>query len=686
MILLLLCLRWYHRTTKDAKLDLISGSQESQLCRSVERARSSLKHPAAGSKQGILSRQDKGCLLGPDPLRQQAPQEIRNISGYNSHVQYAPVWGIRLLIQEAKQNMEPSEPDSDRRHRVRRGLCLQFTLLTPFGVFTLFSERTQCSISLYQYICLPICSSPIQEQPGHPVVRSLSSPVTVIPATWPDRAMSRYRSDFHNHEDDVSTTNDLSPSYPHSLPTRNSTDPTRSTEQAFEDLHESIKDDSFFTMGRFDVLHVLKRAFYKELGYLKWAYAAACPDPLDLNSSSPSELLFNKRIPEVDRTLTGILALRWLRNDDYVSFTQNQVTAMKLSRDSFGELRSLFDIGLNRYTDHQAIFTLIVMQMTNDLGKSSRLEDELQNRLPIGVRLSANHDMVMEQVLQCCDSLIPSFQRLPRQQKALVRKLIRLSAEFNPGQLVQAECPPAALNVLREFEIDPIELDMKFMELFLDVAGARGHVDHEGAATMTEPTFQGYMEARIQSLNVVEGRLQPEQAYERILQHRLRMLSNAGYRGDFDIRSPKVAAKARLFCMGRVADATTATLYDDVYEGLPPYIQDRLERGFSLYARPAVQPTYMPAMLSWVRGPSRGLREEQLAVLLIYLSRVLDLTEEALPHDVEIVERDVKGILESLVQSDAFRKDPYSIVSDDTELPYMEIAKRSMAPSRSPRL
>ncbi|KAK5087739.1 hypothetical protein LTR70_006840 [Exophiala xenobiotica] len=498
--------------------------------------------------------------------------------------------------------------------------------------------------------------------------------------------MSRSPSDFHTYEDDVSTTNYLSPSHHHSHPPRSSTDPTPSTEQAFEELRERIKDDSFFRMRRFDALHVLKRAFYKELDYLKWAYAAACPDPLDLNSSSPSELVFNKRIPEIDRTLTGILALRWLRNNDYDLFTQNQATTTKLSRRSFQQLRSLFDAGLNGYRDHEAVFTLIVMQMTNDLGKSSRLEAELQDRLPIGMRPSANHDMVMEQVLQYCDSLIPSFQRLPRQQKVLVRKLIRLSAEFNPGQLVQAECLPAALNVLQELRIDPIELDMKFMELFLDVAGARGHVDHEGAATMTEPTFQGYMEARIQSLNVVEGHLQPEQAYERMLQHRLRMLSNAGYRGDFDIRSPKVSAKARLFCMGRVADATTATLYDDVYEGLPPYIRGRLERGLSLHARPAVQPTYMPAMLSWVRGPSLGLREEQLAVLLTYLSRVLDLTEENLPHDVEIVERDVKGILEPLVQSDAFRKDPYSIVSDNTELPEMEIAKRSMAPSRSLRL
>ena len=581
--------------------------------------------------------------------------------------------------------MGPDEPDSDMRHEamtIRRGLCLQSTLLTPFAVVAPSSEQTQRNVTFHQHVSLPTCSLPIQEPPSHSLVSSLLRPPSIIPSTWPYGTMSRHRRDLYTLEGGVQLddeTDYLTLSHPLNLPTRSITDLTPYADQAFEVLIRSIRDDSFFSMNRFDVLHVLKRAFQKELDYLKSAYAAACPDPLDLRSSSPSELLFHERIPEVDRTLTGILALRWLRNNDYDSFTQNQVATFKLSRRSFRELRSFFDAGLDRYTNHEAIFTLIVMQMTNDLGKSSQLADQLRSRLPYGTSPSTNHDMVMEQVLQHCDLLIPSIQRLPRRQRALVRRLVRLSADFNPGSLVQAECMPAALEVLQELQIDPLELDMKFMELLLDVGGARGHVDHEGAATMTEPTFQGYMEARLQSLNVVEGHLQPEQAYERILQHRLRTLADAGYKGDFDTTSPKVSAKARLFCMGRIADATTAELYDDVYEKLPPYIQDRLERGLSLHARPAVQPTYMPAMLAWVRGPNQALREEQLAALLTYLSRVLDVNEGSLPQDVEIVERDVKGTLEDLIQSDAFRENPFSIVNDNTELPVTEITKRAVA-------
>lgn len=585
--------------------------------------------------------------------------------------------------------MKLGDSDLEMRHETmnfRFGLCLRFTILTPYSVFALSVERTQCNATLYQNIMLLNYSTMIQEQSGQLVFGISREPIAITSTTVPDTAMSRDRSEFNKDHDDVLSDHesdiDFSHSPPH--PSRSITNIEPYGEQAFADLHQSIEDDSFFSMSRSEVLQVLKRAFKKELEYLKSAYAAACPGPADLQSQSPSELLFHRRVPEIDRTLTGILALRWLRNNDYDSFTQNQISTSRLSRRSFRELRAFFDAGLGGYTDHEAVFTLVVMQMTNDLGKSSALAHDLQIRLPAGRHVSGNHDMVMQQVLQYSHHLVPSIQHLSRHQRSLVHKLIVLSAEFNPGQLVQAESSPATLDTLVELHVDSAELDMKFMELFLDVAGARGHVDHEGAATMNEPTFQGYMQARVQSQKVTDGQLRPEQAYEGMLQHRLDMLSDAGYIHDLDVtQSRKAVAKARLLCMGRVADPVIAEFYEDVYEQLPAYTQGGLERGLNIYATPAVQPTYMPAMLSWVRGPKRA---EQLAALLTYLARMVQLSEEdlsALPDDVEIVERDVKDILEPLVKSDAFREKPFSVVNDDTELPVMEIAKRSSAHSHS---
>jgi len=585
--------------------------------------------------------------------------------------------------------MDPDESDSDTKQEtmtIRSGLCLQSTLLTPYHAFAVGSEQIQRSGAVFQHVFLPVCPTTIQERPGQSVLERFREPLTLITTAFPESTMPPYRNKLYadegyllsGHETEAMTLGHLL-----APPPRTITDLTPYAEQPFIDLRQSIEDGSFFDMNRSEVLQVLKGAFHKELDYLKSAYAASCPYAADLESPSPSELLFRRRMPEVDRTLTGILALRWLHNNDYTSFTRNQDSTSRLSRGSFQELRAFFATGLRGYTDHEAVFTLIVMQMTNDLGKSSKLSHELQSRLPSGARVSANHDMVVQQVLQHCDYLIPSFQCLTHNQRSLVRKLIRLSAEFNPGQLVQAECPPAAMNTLTELQINSAELNMKFMEIFLDVAGARGHVDHEGAATMTETTFQGYMQARIQSLEVTNGRLRPEQAYEGVLQHSLNMLTNAGYEHKMDVsKCPKAYAKARLFCMGRVSDAGTASLYEDVYEQLPAYLQQNLEEGLGIRAHAAVIPTYMPAMLSWVRGPKQ---EEQLVALLTYLSRVLLLSAEELsklPQDVVIVERDVKSILEPLVKSDDFRKDPASVVNDKTALPVIEIAKRSTARSQ----
>ena len=556
------------------------------------------------------------------------------------------------------------------------GLYLRFTLLTQPTVFALFSERTQRQ-ALYQHIFVPVCTSLIQEQFCHLAFECFGGPVLITPTTSPNHIMTKYPSDDCTLERPVSSHGRGCSSSHHipAPPPRSVTDPVPYSDKVFDELRASIEDGSFFSMDEYQVLHVLKRSFGVELRYLKSAYVAGW-DPADVSTKTPSKQLFERHIPEVDRTLTGILALRWLRNNAYDRFTQNQKAA-KLSYESFQELREFFKTELDGYQNHEAVFTLIVMQMTNDLGKSSELARRLEDTFsPWSTQVSANHDVVMEQVLVQHEVLVPAIYWLPSADKRMVHKLIRLSAGFNPGQLVQAECPPAALSVIQELHITPAELNMKFMELFLDVAGARGHVDHNGSMTMIEPVYQGYMRAKLLSLKVAGG-YGFRNAYIDVLKHRLNMLSDAGYHSDTDIsEAPEAFAKARLFCMARVANAETAWFIDGIYENLPLQVQHRLEEGLGLVTVPAVLPTYMPGMLALVKGPNQ---DEQLAALFIYLSDVLNLTEEDLQHlpaDAEIVERDIKDILEPLIRSKAFHEDPSSVVNEYTELPRIEIAKR----------
>ncbi|MBK7845377.1 MAG: hypothetical protein IPJ71_17155 [Bdellovibrionales bacterium] len=85
---------------------------------------------------------------------------------------------------------------------------------------------------------------------------------------------------------------------------------------------------------------------------------------------TPSVFLFAEDIVEVNRTAVGYLALKWILANDYETFTQNQAPPVRLSLESFSELRSYVLATLKNPEDFDA---MIVMILTNDLGKIKKL-------------------------------------------------------------------------------------------------------------------------------------------------------------------------------------------------------------------------------------------------------------------------------------------------------------------------
>ena len=442
-------------------------------------------------------------------------------------------------------------------------------------------------------------------------------------------------------------------------------------------LKQHLYNNTFFTLPQDEMLKTLGRAFRKELRYLKHAYAIAYPAGLSPSSSSPSRILYPKSegYPEIDRTLNGILALRWLYLNDYTSFTYNQ-SSQKLSLESFHNLREFFASTLENFQNHDALFTLIVMQMTNDLGKSSTLLADIQAITK--TTSETNHDAIMEKVVTATDHLIPSLQTLDLTWQLMVKKLIKLSASYNPAQLIQGECQSVALQILTTGYTE-FELNMKFAELFLDLSGAAGHVNHEGAKTMTQPTFQGMMKAREICIEVARGELSTETAYEEMLKFRLVLLE--GYQA-IEITDEWYAI-ARLLSMGRVATADAADLYVDVFRSLEKSVQQRLITNLVL-SKPTsdgkmlhgIQPTYFPSLLALVSGGHDG-KFAMLKALFTFLADVMqaDLgqisvgTKSFELKDVLIAERDVRHVARMVKTGDV------GFLYNNESMPQVQIAK-----------
>ncbi|KAK5275664.1 hypothetical protein LTR40_012685, partial [Exophiala xenobiotica] len=158
------------------------------------------------------------------------------------------------------------------------------------------------------------------------------------------------------------------------------------------DLREVIADKSFWTIPDRELLILVKSEFPSELQRLHNATFVrdwTAPSP---EGPSISEILYGKDYAEVNRTLVGVLALRWLWNDDYETFVGRQSPApVVLRRESFAWLREIYLKGLETSED---IYTLITSMVINDLGKDPNLARDYAQKEGLDIS-KVNHDMIL---------------------------------------------------------------------------------------------------------------------------------------------------------------------------------------------------------------------------------------------------------------------------------------------------
>jgi hypothetical protein len=419
----------------------------------------------------------------------------------------------------------------------------------------------------------------------------------------------------------------------------------------------TIQPESFFRLSDPEALLLIRDNFGPELACLKRVSSRPEPPSAKPSTASPSQILFDAQYDEVNRTLVGILALRWLHNGQYDVFVAGQSPTERLSRASFEWMRAFF---IDAVGDKQKLDALITSVMINDLGKDKTLATRYRERT--GIEISAlNHDAIL---LRAVDAdLVPCLDRLSAHQKEAVVRGLRLGADFNFGQLAQAENAPSCLSVLRSMQGQSYAFNLHFMEQLLDIASAAGHLDWTCAKKMIEPILQAYRSTYDVAVSVIKGSLSPREGYDRILIHRAEDLREKGFRS-LSVDVPDHRALMRLLCMGGASSLEMAELFDDTWTDLEISTKDILVAALNVdgaSGAPAIQPTYMPALLTQaVNEDGLKTQEEKKKVLLSclrYMARVMTLEGEW-DGSATVIERDVLNVLKDVVQSPGFRVDP----------------------------
>lgn len=420
-------------------------------------------------------------------------------------------------------------------------------------------------------------------------------------------------------------------------------------------LYQIVNAGRFFTLSDAEILQQIHDDFPDELERLKRAYTIDGPGAILPESESPSHFLYGKEYDEVNRTLVGVLALRWIYHGDYETFIRTQPEPFKLQRDSFDWMRKLFTEGIKKPTD---LYALIMSMVINDLGKDPQLASDYQK--VTGEDISGlNHDMILLKAVKT--DLVHCLTRLSLTHKANILRGMELGAEFNFGQLAQAENTPACLSGLLDMRGHKSAFDSRFMEQLLDIAGAAGHVDWTCAKKLIEPIYQAYHNVYNVATSIISDNMSLRDGYDIILVQRAKLLQAAGFRV-LDVHKPEDRALMRLLCMAGAANLETAGLYDDVFSSLDPSTKGSLIHTLNLdgtAAEPAVQPTYMPAMLSTgiESAKSQAQKKAALKSMLRYLARVLSV--KAMPSEpVSVIERSVRETLKDVLEGEGFKVDP----------------------------
>jgi hypothetical protein len=439
-------------------------------------------------------------------------------------------------------------------------------------------------------------------------------------------------------------------------------------------LWRALSDTKFWQMPEDELLILIRDEFPAELDRLKNAYSVKATGVPRPKSHSISERMYDgKNYDEINRTLLGVLVLRWIILNDYASFTRGQKPALALKRESFDWLHNYYWTKINTPDD---AYALVLSMIINDLGKDPYLAEDYA-RLTGNDISNVNHDMILYHAIQA--NMVPALDRLTPVHLTTMLDGIQLGATLNFGQLAQAENAPASLAGLSDMRGKTLAFQFRFMEQVLDVSAAKGHEDWTAALVMIEPVFQSYRNVYDAAAGIIAGTVTLRQGFDLILTRKLALLSSTGYAfaTTLDIAtSPQDRALARLFCLGNTNSPATAEIFRAAFLDssspnlLPEADRDTLIHGLNVDgspAEPAIQPTYTPAMLAkaLANTPS-GSPEEKvraLVAMLRYLAKVFRRKNTLTNQGVTVVEREVRCV-DAVVGGEEFRREPEVLVRE----------------------
>ncbi|KAJ5893839.1 hypothetical protein N7495_005530 [Penicillium taxi] len=411
--------------------------------------------------------------------------------------------------------------------------------------------------------------------------------------------------------------------------------------------------DSLFALTDEELVRLVHREFSDDLDRLKRAYSIRDGEVGGDQLPSPSYILYQDNYDEVNRTLVGFLALRWIHTGQYERFIGSQPLDHRLSRESFEWIHRFY---AETITDTNTLYALITSIITNDLGKDPKLTSDYYNLTGIDIS-HLNHDAIL---LKACEAgMITSLNQLPLLEKESLLLGIRLGAYLNFGQLGQAENAPVCLSVLSRHDADlrHHSFQLRFMEQLLDIAGAAGHMNWSCAKKLNQPIFQSYLSVFYACKGVLSGALTVREGYDLVLSRRAEFIHQKGFRLLRVKEDRYERGLMRLLCMGNATTKDAANTFEAALGSLEQSIRDALLRALDVdgsVGEPAVQPTYMPAFFGYMKD------KRALICALEYLCRVMS-TKPVVDRSAVLVERSVLGVLKQHVDSMEFTEDPTTL-------------------------
>ncbi|KAF7182371.1 hypothetical protein CNMCM7691_001851 [Aspergillus felis] len=429
-------------------------------------------------------------------------------------------------------------------------------------------------------------------------------------------------------------------------------------------LRDVIAREKFLTLSDTETIHLFASSFPTELSHLRNASATvesgASTPPCCLDGKAPSALIYGAEFAEVNRTLISMLALKWIVADDYESFIRGQSEG-KLAPETFKRMREMITRNLRNTDD---IYALLVAIVIDDIGKDSTLAttDEAE--------AEANHSEVVYHAAQA--DRIPALAGIPQRGREAIMQSLQIGSKLNLSQLVQGECAPASLCVLRSISEGECGYEMRAMVTLLDVAGAAAHRDARGCAMMTESVCRAYLRTIEVVGEFMRGNIPTERAcYDRILMDRAELLHEKGY-ALLSVENPEERTLLRLLCMGRGDSLESAEIFQEAFQLIPESTRRRLVDGLSVDGigdGVAIVPYYAPGLLAEVmrsvHNKERSCIVAALSAFLRFLARVF---EGPRPGADGIQERDL-SFVQDVIKSDRFRDDPS--ILDTVKLPWM---------------